>query len=287
MINLIAAIFSLLLVAAFLAANMQYLPADAKIRVKALATLEDNIEALERGADRYLESIRNPATGVIDLGSARSDLMDELAPDHLFRPRPPAGAWTAGVGAHAGRDLIWYCLEPPTGGFSDGVKQAISDLVSRKLPESSAFQADSCGATANGGAGARLTYWIDGGHRHPGSDVLAVSAPALNTAVLFDPTKAVRVRYAVSGWALASAGAGMSSAEVVMEIREPAGAWGQVDSWEVAAAHANVAGGSSVQVNQGGSIEAAVPAGWEMRVRAIITGDASATVLGGQIQRFW
>lgn len=288
MINLVAAIFSLLLVSALLAAGLQYLPADLKIRVKALEQLEENIEALERGAERYMESIRDPATGAIDLGGARSDLMNDLAPDFMFKPRAPGtGNWIAGVGEHQGRDLIWFCLVPPVEGYAQGVKQAISDLVARKLPEGSAFLADSCGATVDGGTGARLTYWIDGGKRHPGSDIQLISEPDLDTPILYDATRAVRIRVGVSGYAIADAGYGTSSAQVFLDVRQPGNGWSTVDTWEIALSHANSANDGTVRIDQTGAVEAAIPAGWEARFRIDATGDADATLLGGQIQRFW
>ncbi|WP_019583804.1 hypothetical protein [Thioalkalivibrio sp. ALE16] len=310
MINLILVVMALLLGAIALTAAIKYIPVDSEIRASTVDAVVAQIDVLEKGVNGYLNEVRNPATGSVDLGPTRDTLMDDLSPEYVFAPRAPGnGEWTAGVGAYLGRDAIWVCLNPPKSGWAGSVQAGINDAVQRALPDKATIQADTCGADTNVAEGAYLTYWF-AAHQvsYPGTAVEFVDAPNPSESTLYDENRVVRIRLNVDAEIEMNSNqdpAGGVTARI--ELREPGGSWVTADRWQMEVEQAlpalavtgttasgeDITGGTEtpqggVRLRRNAALEAVIPAGWEMRTITEVPGNhANVTIGPGQLQRFW
>ncbi|ADC73341.1 hypothetical protein TK90_2857 (plasmid) [Thioalkalivibrio sp. K90mix] len=311
MVNLILVVAALMIGSVALLAAISYIPAESQARAELVGTLDRQTQAYAEGTHRYLAEIRDPATGAIDLGEERNDLMEDLAPEFVFKMRAPAGGeWSAGIGEHAalGRNAVWICMEPPESESNGALQKAMQDFVS-KAPEGAANLGESCGESEHVPGGANLMFWVVPEQSgRPGSDVQAVLPPEEGVAVRFDEERVTRVRYGVHAEIERDVIVGESvGVDVRLMIREAGAEWAEADRWSASLdaerPSMTISGvtdeGDAVSgqteaphgvytLERRGALDALVPPGWEFRWEIEREDDgATVTLTTGQMQRFW
>jgi len=302
--SLFLGVLALVVIAAALVVGIQYVPVGSKFRVETITKVEQDVSALRRGFELYLEDSRDPLTGAINL-QPTNKLMLTLSPAYVFQPRgPQSGIWSAGIAERDGRNMGYFCLAPPEDGgrWSASVKQGILDAAGTRFPVGSAFVAGTCGATATTG-GDVLTYWFPPIHaRTDTSGVAFVSAPTPNVAMTLDMDRPVRVRFGVEALMESDFGSTMAQGTAFLEIREPGGSWIIADEWSpsVAVRYDRVISATfqgqpvdvqttvteaNVQSVIVGSVTGSVPAGWQVRVRFQTSGSTTLLAKEGQLHR--
>jgi hypothetical protein len=317
MVNLIIAIISLVVIALIVVSSYDIISVEGRVKAEAEQRLNRDLEDMVVGIDAFLIDVRDMATGVPDVGDSGDDLTNILDLNYMYVPRAiQDGNWRAGVGEPntmgcGERPSIWVCLAPPENGWRPGVRQAMQDLTDHRLAHGFASFASQCPDERQGG-GSNENHWVfavpvnqPGG----GRPAVIASAPPPMTPVVYDLIRPVTVTYTLTASVFPNIRhQGAAGAMAEMQIREPGGAWVNVDLWRLEAdayydrdiqmfldngdnSELNVIEliqANALAISKTGTIEAVVPPGWQVRWRTVVSseGEAMITASSAQYERY-
>lgn len=163
MFSLIIIVISIGLMAAVLAATLNYVPMDAQLRQQMYKEAERGVKALDCAVTRYLDANRGSDGNIIYPGDDVA-LSSAVTPAYGFMPANVRKdmTWQVVTGQVSGMPAVGICLYPVSGATT--LQREVLLKLQAQLPVGGAYVGAACNATANTAEGAALTYWVPLAH---------------------------------------------------------------------------------------------------------------------------
>lgn len=159
MINLLLAVVSIALLAAFSVVAISHTPAAALQKQAIFLEGAHGLARIETGAILYFEFHRDIDGTVIYPGNG-VDMKSLITPGYAFWPADVRSTytWEARTGDYLGVPAMYVCLKPIAAGSKEGQEALVK--IQALQPSLSAYVGSACGATSNTEGGQYLTSWL-------------------------------------------------------------------------------------------------------------------------------
>lgn len=163
MFSLIFVVISIVLVVAFTASTLNYIPIDATLKHQMFKEADRGIKAIECAVTRYLDANRDTSSNIIYPGDG-VNLVNAVTPAYGFLPANVRKemTWEITTGQVSSMPAVGICLRPVA--TSSAMQRDVLTKLQTSLPVGSTFISSACNATSNGANGAYLTYWVPLAH---------------------------------------------------------------------------------------------------------------------------